>query len=328
MKKKILFLSKVILTTVLCSVIIMKADWGKIQIALYESNLIIIVIVVICMFMNLTICAKKWQILLGIHGIHKNHASLTKYYLTGMFFSNFLPSTIGGDGYRMLKIYQVSGSKSAGIIPIVIERMTGIAVLLFLGLLAAIVSFLSYGDRISELGLLFSLTGSIGTILVSILFFNRKFQLWWLRLKIIPEKIKKISVYLNEYRRHWGMFWYCILISFIFHLFLFFYRYLLMVAVGESCSFFSLMLVIALSSVVALLPITINGIGLMDGSFIYLISQFGISYESAVIIMLLQRTLTIGVSLVGGLVYLKEKEVSRAKNTLKENVEKFRESLL
>ena len=76
---------------------------------------------------------------------------------------------------------------------------------------------------------------------------------------------------------------------------------------GEACSYFGLAIVVTISTLAGLLPISINGIGVTDSSFIYFIEKFGISYDPGLMIMILTRILLIPISLIGGLIYFREK---------------------
>lgn len=327
-KKKAVFILKIAVTLGLCGIILAKADWPRIWTAVGNVKPVWVAIVFVCMLLNIVLSAKKWQILVSIHKIKVHLSDLTKYYLTGMFFSNFLPSTVGGDGYRMYKVYNINCSKAGAVIPVVVERLSGILTLLFLGFIFAVLSFLHYGDKVSEVGLLFGFFGTIASVLSAILVFNRRFQAWFDNLTLIPAKVKNIVGYLNEYRRNRAKLIQCAAISILFYLFLFSYRYLLLYAIGESCSFSSFIVVTMLSIMVANLPVSINGIGLLDGSFIYLISTFGVSYEAAVTFMLLQRTLTSAISLVGGLIYVKGKGVTNTCGSNKEDIQQLKKSVL
>jgi hypothetical protein len=82
-----------------------------------------------------------------------------------------------------------------------------------------------------------------------------------------------------------------------------------------------------LSTLIANIPISINGIGLMDGSFIYLISKFGVDYDAAIIVMLIQRGLTIAVSLFGGIFYLSDKNEMPDANAHAKTLKNLKESL-
>jgi len=327
LKKKVVLFLKVAVTLGFCGIIFAKADWPGLWAAIRNVNRAMIAVVVVCMLLNVVISAKKWQVLLSIHRMDVQLYDLTKYYFTGMFFGNFLPSTIGGDGYRMYKIFNINRSMAEAVVPVVVERLSGMAMLLFLGFLTAIISFRIHGDMVSEAGLLFGLCGTIAAILVTGLVFNRRVQIWIESLSFVPARVKNILGYLDGYRRNRLLLLQCVAISILFYLFLFAYRYLLLVAVGETCSFSSFAVVTMLSTVIASLPISINGIGLMDGSFIYLISSFGVGYEAAFTFMLLQRALTTAISLVGGLIYLKNKEVLKTPDSRDEEIRQLKETV-
>jgi hypothetical protein len=66
----------------------------------------------------------------------------------------------------------------------------------------------------------------------------------------------------------------------------------------------------SISTLVALIPISINGYGLLDGSVIFLMMRFGVDYEIAVIFMVLVRGLQIPLSLIGGGVYLMDRRAA------------------
>jgi hypothetical protein len=327
-KKKAVFILKVAVTIGLCGIIFAKADWSGIWAAIANVKPVLVAVVFVCMLLNIVLSAKKWQVLVSIHRMDMHLFDLTKYYLTGMFFSNFLPSTVGGDGYRMYKVFSINCSKAGAVMPVVIERLSGILALLFLGFLAAVISLHHYGDQVSEVGLLFGFLGTIASILFVMLVLNRRFQIWFMKFSLVPASVKNIFEHLNEYRRNRAKLLQCAAISILFYLFLFSYRYILLYAIGETCSFSSFVVVTMLSILVANLPVSINGIGLLDGSFIYLISTFGVGYEAAITFMLLQRTLTSGISLLGGLIYMRGKDDSKTCGSSKEDLRHLKKSVL
>ncbi len=305
-KKEILFLIKIAVTILLCAIILWKVDWENIWNGLQQTNLFLLLVVFILALTCVAISTFKWQVLLLINGVHFNFNKLLRYYLTAMFLNNFLPSSIGGDGYRIYKTLDNLHSRSCAVIAVFMERFTGILALLSLGFIGGIISFLQKGDDLSRLAVIY---GSIGaSILIPLLYLtSRKRTITWLlKRKKLPQRIKNVIDHLGDYHHHPLKALQVILISFFFHMVTLFFIMLLIYAVGESCSIFNLALVVATSTVVAMLPISINGIGLMDGSFIYLIGKFGMGYESALMVILLIRALTIFISLFGGYLYLRE----------------------
>jgi len=87
----------------------------------------------IIMLLSVSISAYKWQMMLKLHGVHFSFSKLHRYYFTAVFFNNFLPTSIGGDGYRIYKTFGNPRSTSSSVIAVVMERLTGIIALLAIG---------------------------------------------------------------------------------------------------------------------------------------------------------------------------------------------------
>lgn len=311
LSKKVLVSIKVCVTIILCVFIVYSVDWKNVQYAIKDSNIWLILIVFFCMLLNVTVSAFKWQILLIIHGIHLGIVRLNRYYLIAMFFNNFLPTSIGGDGYRIFKVIQGSHSKTGTVVSVFMERYIGIFVLCFFGFVGAIVSYLNQGDDTSRLGIIYIFLGLCVAVSALILITHERSQLWLLRKHFIPQKIKNVIERFGDYRKNKAKFLLFILMSMFFYVILFSCRLMLIHAVGGTCSIFSLALVVMLCNMVAMLPISINGIGLVEGSFAYLISKFGVSYETGIIVMILSRVLAVLISLLGGIFYFKDKPSPR-----------------
>jgi uncharacterized membrane protein YbhN (UPF0104 family) len=71
-------------------------------------------------------------------------------------------------------------------------------------------------------------------------------------------------------------------------------------ALGISVSFWQASAIAALTYFAALLPISVNGLGLQEGSLTVLLMSQGAAYEGAVAAALLIRLVTMAVSLLGG----------------------------
>ena len=151
--KSILFLLKLLITIGLCAVIFWKVDWRGTWNALQHTNLLILIVVFAGMILNVFISTLKWKILLSIHWIRFELSQLYKYYFTASFFNNFLPSTIGGDGYRIYKTFRNPASKAGAVTSVLVERVTGILALIFIGFIGGIVSYLQTGNEFPELSL-------------------------------------------------------------------------------------------------------------------------------------------------------------------------------
>ncbi len=78
----------------------------------------------------------KWKILLEARGQKVRFRNLVRIYLIGYFFSNLLPSTVGGDVVRSFYAGKEIGDQTYSAVCVFLERFTGILFLLVLVIFA------------------------------------------------------------------------------------------------------------------------------------------------------------------------------------------------
>lgn len=313
-----IFTIKFVVTLALCILIFRNVDWHLTWLALRQTSPFVLAVVFIGMILNVTTSAFKWKILLALHGIQYKLLLLFRYYLIGSFFNNFLPSTIGGDGYRLYKTLTNPVSKAGAVAAIFVERITGLLALIVIGYLGAVVSYFHSGNEIAGFVVFW---GSWGVVLCFCILFIIQFIPISTKQQIrgvLPRKLSNTLGFLSDYRGNLGTIVAVILLSFFFQIFLLIlYCLLLMEVAGRYVSIFDVSVAVSLSTLISLLPLSINGIGLLDGSFIYVLKSFHVGYEQAVIVMILMRLLGYLQSLIGGVLYFFEKRgASRCGDTV------------
>jgi hypothetical protein len=307
-RRRGILLLKIAVTVLLCAVIVWKADWAAVGAGFRAADLPLIGVVFACMVACVTISAWKWKLLLSIHGARLPFNRLHRYYFIAMFFNNFLPTSIGGDGYRIYKTLDNQRSKTAAVLAVFMERLSGIASLLVIGVVCGAIGYFQDGHPLSRLALYAGVVGAaVGLPLLAMLIHPRT-QRWIRSRPRLPGVIRSALEHLDDYGRRPRLSALVVLVSFGFHLFTLAWWLLLVRALGGSLSLTDLAVVAAVLSIVAVIPLSINGIGLVDGSFIYLSGQFGLDYDTALMFMLAQRALLIPISLAGGLLYLAQRD--------------------
>lgn len=320
-RRKALLIAKVTITLILCVFIAYRVDWSDFTKVFYHLNPLMYLVIIPLMLFNVVISALKWKVLLTIHAVNLSLKVLTGYYFTGQFFSKFLPGTIGGDGYRGYKIYKKSGSKSAAMMPIFIERITGIITLTVLGFLGGIVTFIYQRDSITTIGIMISGVACVLCLIFLVCLFSEKVLIFLLKTDLLPSLVKKFLKQLSVYPSNTGKLSSCFLISVIFVSGQIFNRLLMIYSTGANCSIFALAFVMMLSILAAQVPLSLNGIGLMDGSFVILAGNYGVPEANALSVMLLFRGLSIGLSFIGILPFLKERQKGESTEIVKDEVE-------
>lgn len=296
---------KALVTVGLCAWLLARADWGRIGRALAEADHGQLLLVFVAMVLCVTISTWKWWVLLRIHGASFPFAALHRHYFVAMFFNNFLPTSIGGDGYRVYRTWRNPRSRTAAVLAVFMERLSGIVSLLLIGLAAAAASYYRSGNSLAGLVYHAGLAGLAVAVPLGLLLFHPRVQAWIVSRPRLPGVVRQLLSHLGDYRRDPARFGLVIAISLGFHVFSLGWMWLLIHALGQDFSIIDLAVISALLSLVAIVPLSINGIGLIDGSFIFLAGQFGLAFDPALAVMLIQRALLIPISVAGAWLYFR-----------------------
>lgn len=261
--------------------------------------------------LGVLISAYRWQILIHAQGDLVPLGFLAKSYLVGTFFNNFLPTRFGGDIVRIRDGSRYSRSllKSSAIV--LVERLTGIIVLLFFALGASLYR-LDMAQNIPVIWVSL-LVGVIGLSSVTIFFtpitarildkIPEKKPLIQIRDKII--EFRNVVLVYKQKRKPLlkALFWALLLqINVILHYILAGKALHLDIASLDYFIFIPIILIILI------IPVTISGLGLREVIYIEIFKFYGITQAAAVsfpLIADLAFTLTIGI--IGGIIYATRK---------------------
>ena len=202
-----------------------------------------------------------------------------RLYLIGMFYNLFLPGGIGGDGYKVYLLNKEFKTPVKELLKAsLLDRFGGLIAILGLlfGILLWIEIPLPFGDPSVIKALL--LAGMLGVIP----------GFWLLQKWFFPH-------FLSSFWQ--GIFW-----SLLGQLAQMAAVICLLLALGVQDKFLAYQGVFLLSSLVAVLPLTIGGVGARELVVVYAHGYAGIEESAAVAFSLLFFLITAGTSLVGAFV--------------------------
>jgi hypothetical protein len=254
--------------------------------------------------------AYRWQILARAQGDEVPLGFLAKSYLVGTFFNNFLPTRFGGDIVRIWdgSRYSKSLLKSGAIV--LVERFTGIIVLF----LMAVVASLFRLDMARQIPVIWVslLLGILGLLLI-VSFFLPFTSRWLgaLRLKGFLDKLRnKILLFrqtILHYRTQKGPFLRATFWAFLLQLNVIVYYYLIGKALHLSIHFIDYFIFIPIVLVIQIIPVTINGLGLREGSYIEIFKFYGISPQVAFSFSIIDVAFVLILGIIGGIIYVSRK---------------------
>ncbi len=250
----------------------------------------------------------RWQVILSASGFGVPFVRLLAVNLVGMFFSNFLPSSVGGDFFKAIYI---ADARSYGRVmtATILTRYIGMMSTLILGLMA--MPFAADALRSQSwwplCAALMAAASLAGVVLLMPGVERRAVALLrWLRF---PERLVGILDSLVEPLRAWrseartitwtaGLSVAFLIIGFTL------VAYFCALSVNEDLPIPSIIVIAAISSVAIALPISVNGLGVAEGAWVYLFSLLGVAPEKGLLIALLFRGLMATQGILGGVVYL------------------------
>ncbi len=308
MRRAAMWTIKLAVTAAVCVWLAHNVDWPGFRqaaLSLHPAGLFVLLGLSIA---GIMLSAWKWQILLRMHGVNYRYMQLMKWYFTGAFISVFLPTSIGGDAYRIYRTYKNPKSRMSSVLAVTVERVTGLLALLFMGYVAAIVSYFESGNPLSYWA---AITGSVGIpVGVVLLFIAIKLDLLnklaqWPRS---PKFLASLITHAKEYLQQPRDAVYVMLLSFAFHLVRISGMLCLLYLFDAQVSVFSVFVVAALTTVIGMVPLSIGGFGVIEGSFTYLMSLYGLPTDIGLSTILIFRIAGILVALLGVVFYWLEKE--------------------
>ena len=157
-RKQIFTVLKCLISISFLYLILVNVNWEQVRITLFNARIVFLILALIVNGLGFLISSYKWMLLLRVQGINKTLNELHVIYYIGFFFNNFLPTTIGGDAFRIYKVSKEVKNSMGAVASVIVERITGLIAMITLAIIATIINAF-WGDNIGLewLGLTFLL---------------------------------------------------------------------------------------------------------------------------------------------------------------------------
>jgi glycosyltransferase 2 family protein len=254
------------------------------------------------------ISAARWTTLARPIGIKTPFRDMVRYYLIGMFFNLFAPGTVGGDVSRIYYLVRDEEAHAKGravttvhaAMSVLMDRGIGMLVLVWLGA-AGLLLFPGYPvpAPARTAALLLALAILLGVLLIPLV------------RVLLPEDghhlLVKLRLVLRSYQTHWRALGAATLLSVAAHLIQAWMHVAMGRALDLDLPFSFCIIVYPLVGTFAAIPISVNGLGLREGGYVFLLAVLGIGTEKGVAFGLLLFLIVALDSLIGGLLFLFQK---------------------
>jgi uncharacterized membrane protein YbhN (UPF0104 family)/RimJ/RimL family protein N-acetyltransferase len=246
--------------------------------------------------------AFRWQALLLGLGLRVSLGRLIKLYFVGTFFNTFLPSGFGGDVVRVLELAQDSRRAHEATGTVLVDRLTGILVLLAMALLALPFSLTVISPALAATLAALAIGGLVGGWLL--------FQERWLGriIGLVPDglpfgiksQVERLYAAIcgpgpKAIRQALG-------VSLAFNVLLIFLNYAIALSVGVDVPLGYFFLFVPPTSLALMVP-TVGGLGAREWAYTELWPQVGVAAAEAGAMSLLNYAVNAATGVIGGLLY-------------------------
>jgi len=248
-----------------------------------------------------SVAALRWHLIMKSIGFSQPFSFFLQSYFKGAFFNQGLPTTIGGDGLRILDCARAGNTENA-VYGVFIDRIIGLAGLLLLNLVALTMNRNLLPNRIT-LPLLVLLVVLLGGLLL--LFFLHRVP-WLTEIKLFSYPIRLSQKYAQVYNSA-SAITLQLALSLLTHLLAMGAFYLLGLGMGLDYPLSVYLVLVPPVVLLTILPISLAGWGVREGALVGLFLLVGADRARVVSFSLLYGLTAILASLPGLVVYLRQK---------------------
>jgi glycosyltransferase 2 family protein len=281
-----------------------RTDWASLGHALAHAHFVLWWAALGLYLLTQAASGLRWQMLSRPLGFNRTFVDYTRMYFVGMFFNLFLPTSVGGDVMRAWQLRSGDDRKIHALLSVFIDRASGLFVLLCLGLAGVLASPVPLPDSIRRAVYITAACAVAGAISVGIAtLLGRRF-----------EKMQKLSAVMNVYLKNPGLAINTTLLSLVIQAANVAVLWILSLALNLEVPAGYYVVAVPMITLMTVLPISLNGIGVREGGMILFLGPLGVSDAAAVSLAVLWFMVFTAASLLGGIVYFLG-DFSRPKGT-------------
>ncbi len=249
----------------------------------------------------------RWSVILK-KDLDIPYRKLLSIYFIGMYFNNFLPTMVGGDLVKGYYLYKYTKKGDVSLASIFMDRYSGFFALMVITSFALLTGYpLIKGTGLP--GFFVLLIG--GFLAVSLVIWIGPLHSWVMRILArvhfygINRKIETFYKVLMGYKSHRDILIKIFICSVIVQGGVIIGYWFLGRGLGMNVDLSYFFLFIPLTTAVGMLPISLSGLGIREGAFVFLFTRVGATQEQALTLSLMWFAIMALVSVIGGVEYVR-----------------------
>lgn len=305
-KKQVSLAIRLVLTLLLFSFLFKSISWSSLLDAFTEMSWGAVLVSLVVGVVGVVVSAYQWRSLLLGEKIQVDLARLINLYMVGIGFSHFLPTGMGGDAVKALYVGRESNNSSGSASAVVMCRVTGFIGMVLIAFMTLLIWHESFTEAVITLFSLLSLLvgGMIGGALLSVSLLPRLLKRKWQQIRIVTSVMQvgnALSASVKRPRSLLPAIFYGVCFQAVAILNCYAYGN----AVGIQVPLHFYCVAVPLIALVAFLPISINGYGLRESTYVYIFSTIHVHAATALLLALIQDVQTLIFGVIGGCIYFR-----------------------
>jgi hypothetical protein len=305
-KSRLLTLAKLVIGIGLLALLVTRVPIGDLLASFRFIDYFYLTVLLVLSFGLIAVSTAKWRVLLDALGLHVDFTNLFGLYLIARFFNNFLPTMVGGDVVRTYMLGRDTNNAASATAATVLERLFGVAALFSLLPFALLSDVVVREFPLVQVVVPASVLAF--TAALYLVFSARLDGLWQ---RFMGERIKKLKHFVLDTRaamgraaRHRPALIHASWLSIVFYLGAVASTWAAVRSVGADVELGYLMAIVPLVLFVAMIPVSLNGLGITETGFAIFLQLAGVSLADSVAVGLLLRASLLLPALCGGLLFL------------------------
>jgi glycosyltransferase 2 family protein len=295
-RNRLMVAVRVFVSVTLLAILLERVDRAALWNSMRQASVAWLAVALAIYFAHILTGAWRWRLLLGTQNVHVPQRDLLSSLLVAYFFNNFLPSNIGGDVVRIRDTARPARSRTLATLVILADRVLGI---IGLFLVAAVASTIAFEMR-----------GRAGAPILPVWLWSILVAAMAVVVPVVasPEHMGRLLTPLTRLHPEWVGNRIDTLTQTLHRLavqsLLVIYYLAVVYALNLPVTVWDLAVIVPVSLVVQMLPVSLNGFGLREATFSFYFTRIGLPVQSGVLLSLVAAGLAMLFSLSGAAVYV------------------------
>jgi hypothetical protein len=301
---------KIIVSVVLLALLFSRVDARRLWTIVRHASIAWLAAAMLIYFLNVLASVWRWRLLLRAQDVQVPARSLLGSYLVATFFNNFLPSNVGGDVIRIRDTARPAKSKTLATMVVLSDRVLGLMALVLVAAVGASAAAEVPAHAGSPIwpswlwaGFLLCAAATAPAVLAPIGFGRLLQPLTVFHPEWVGGRIEKLTDVLSRFRERPGAIASCFAVAVGVQSSMIIFYLAVIYALHLRVGVWDLAVIVPISFVVQLLPVSVGGFGVREATFSLYFAKIGLPIESAVVMSLVGAALLMLFSVSGAAVW-------------------------